>query len=400
MERTASDKALYLKKISDRMLIVFRTVGMWPDTESSIFYSIYGILLLAIFSIAFTSTMMIQLICFTKKEELTETSYMALTELALSVKIINFFLRVRSMQSHLITGNQFKLYSAAEHEHFVKRLKFVFKLLMADFLLTNIAHLSVQIKTIMASERMLAFPAWHPIEWENDAQNYWLIFAYQVIGMTITSNIQVVIQQYPSLMFFLVSIQMEILSMRLRNNGYDESRTSDSTKLTKEDKTIKIFSNEEERRISNTMKDCVNVHYKILKFAKQLERDFTIPFFVQICISGIVICSLANEAARTNDPVKQISFGTILLTMSFQIYFPCYFGNEVMATSNNLSTEMYKSNWIHFNAKQKQMVSMFIEGTKKNKYILIGNLFVLSLQTFSSILNVAYRLLAVIKNTA
>lgn len=281
-----SEKTLYLKKISDRMLIVFRSVGMWPDANSSMFYRVYGISLLAIFSMAFTCTMMIQLIGFTKREELTETSYMALTELALSVKIINFFLRVRSMQSHLVTVNQFKLYSDDERIHFVKRLKFVSVLLITDFLLTNTAHLSVQIKTILASERMLAFPAWHPfIQWENNAQNYWSIFVYQIIGMTITSNIQVVIQQYPryvtkrreyteavekyvnffSLMFCMVSTQMEILAMRLRNIGYDKSTMSCGEKSAKEGNVIKIRSKEEEKRISEALENCVKVHYSILK---------------------------------------------------------------------------------------------------------------------------------------
>lgn len=44
------------------------------------------------------------------------------------------------------------------------------------------------------------------------------------------------------------------------------------------------------------------VHYCVdecfFRFAKRLERDFSIPFFVQVCISGIVICGLAHEAAK------------------------------------------------------------------------------------------------------
>lgn len=255
-------KMLTLKKVCDPMIIVFRSVGMWPNHNSNIFYYFYGILLLFVFSILFTLTMLIQLVVFTKREELTETSYMALTELALAVKIVNFYSRVRSMQSHLDAIYNFELHSDAEREHLRNRLKFMFALLASDFILTNTAHFSVQIRTITASEKLLSFPSWHPINWENNTTNYWLIFVYQVIGMGITSNIQVVIQQYPSFMFCMVSTQLEILAMRLQNIGYEKKRLIQPPK---ENIPMRVLTEEQHTSISYTLKDCINVHYGILK---------------------------------------------------------------------------------------------------------------------------------------
>lgn len=71
--------------------------------------------------------------------------------------------------------------------------------------------------------------------------------------------------------------------------------------------------------------------------------------------------------------------------MALQIFFPCYLGNRIVATSNELSTEMYKSNWIYFTKKQKQIISIFLERTKRTTSIVVGNLFILNLQTFSSV---------------
>lgn len=43
-----------------------------------------------------------------------------------------------------------------------------------------------------------------------------------------------------------------------------------------------------------------NILFFKCRFAEKVERNFTFPTFIQICVSGIVICSLANEAARVS----------------------------------------------------------------------------------------------------
>lgn len=211
---------------------------------------------------------MIQLIVFTEVDDLAENAYMTLTELALSVKIVNFFLRSRSMQTHLRTVKHFQLCSHIEREYFSKRAKFVLHLLLIDTVLTNTAHLFIQLKTLVATERMLAFPAWQPLEWETNSRNYWLIFVYQLIAMIITSNIQVVIQQYPTLLFCMVSTQMEILCMRLRNMGYKNVQTNESSvtidmdeiNVPKSDTSIENLN-----LISKNLKDCMKTHHEILR---------------------------------------------------------------------------------------------------------------------------------------
>lgn len=57
-----------------------------------------------------------------------------------------------------------------------------------------------------------------------------------------------------------------------------------------------------------------------------------------------------------------------------------------MAISDKLSTDMFQSNWISFTKKQKQMVSVFIECTKRNTFILVGNMLIISLQTYRSVI--------------
>lgn len=246
-----------LRKVSKPMTTIFRLSGMWPGANGSLGYVIYGASMIFIFSILFTSTMLIQMIAFTKRDELTENSYMALTEFALSVKIVNFFLRSRSMQSHLDVIKHFEVQTDAERKLLSQRLRFAFILLMMDFVLTNGAHVSLQTKVLMSPEKMLTFPAWHPIDWTTNPTNYWLIFTWQLIAMHITCNIQVVIQQYPTLMFCMISTQVEILSMRLRKIGYPQVKSPQTICL----------GDSQGASVSNNrnLENCLKVHRNILE---------------------------------------------------------------------------------------------------------------------------------------
>lgn len=268
MVNSSSENTMTPNKVASPMILVFRSFGMWPSEKPSIFYRIYGISLLSIFSFLFTLTMFIQLFFFTKMEELTENSYMTLTEFALCVKILNFYLRSRSMQSHLITLNKFEMYNDAERQHMNKRLKFMFFLLMTDFALTNSSHVSTLSKIlIFTSKREFGFSAWQPLDWENNTRDYWLSFTFQSIAMTITSNTNVVIQQFPSLMFCAVSAQMEILSMRLRSIGHKKIQKN-SRLGAKGDTVVNDVSQKESKQILQSLVESINLHHKILEYGK------------------------------------------------------------------------------------------------------------------------------------
>lgn len=264
MIKSNFDTSSAINKATNRMVQVFRWVGLWPTQNSSIFYWIYGVLVLSTGSFLITFTMMFQLICFTKKEDLTGNSYMALTELVLCVKIINFYFRYRSVKTHLNTIHEFEFQTDAERKLFIKRLRFAYFVYMMDFVLMNIVHVLIYIDIFTAPERKIAFPAWHPIDWKIDTRNYILVLIFQIYGMGITTNIQVVIQQYPSLMFCCVSAQFEILSMRLQNIGHKQFLEDENS----EDfhRHPNYLSPKVRKQISISLKNNIKTHLDTLKY--------------------------------------------------------------------------------------------------------------------------------------
>lgn len=75
-----------------------------------------------------------------------------------------------------------------------------------------------------------------------------------------------------------------------------------------------------------------------------------------------------------------------------QIFLPCFFGHEVIAESEKLSTYIYSSNWVALigsptNGREFSKILIFLmERLKYKREIVIAKLFPLSLTTFTSVL--------------
>lgn len=252
------------------MTKVFYILGIWPKQEASIYYWIYGIVMVLIFFILLTMAMIIQLIGFTEMSNLTESMFMTLTEFSLMTKILNLYIHLRSIQQLLRSVEEFRLETVAEREYFNKRLKLIFFLLMIDFSITNLAHVLAIMKVLLDSSRNLTFPLWCPFDWKNNSQNYWLVSTYQLFAMGITSNTHVAIQWYTTFIFCMISTKTEILSMRLQNIGY--SFDNETKSVDTEDKRIEI---------KKSLRDCIELHHRILRYGvfSVLVRRNSLQFF-------------------------------------------------------------------------------------------------------------------------
>lgn len=84
--------------------------------------------------------------------------------------------------------------------------------------------------------------------------------------------------------------------------------------------------------------------------------------------------------------------------MTLQIFLPCYFGNEILISSQHLSMDLFHSDWTSKSHKFKIAMKLFMENAKKPIKITAFGIFVVNLATFTSICNSAFSLYAVFKN--
>jgi odorant receptor len=87
-----------------------------------------------------------------------------------------------------------------------------------------------------------------------------------------------------------------------------------------------------------------------------------------------------------------------MVSTTFQIFIPCYYGNELTWASIQLKNSLFYSNWIEQSRAFRSSMTIFMEVVKKPLKIDILTLFELSLENFLKIVNSAYSLHAIVKN--
>lgn len=83
-----------------------------------------------------------------------------------------------------------------------------------------------------------------------------------------------------------------------------------------------------------------------------------------------------------NEVVNLIFYMSYFMTLSTEIFLPCYFGTELMLKNSQLTTAIYSSNWIGFPIYYQKMIIIFMGFTKSPKYLIAGKLFNLTLANF------------------
>lgn len=83
--------------------------------------------------------------------------------------------------------------------------------------------------------------------------------------------------------------------------------------------------------------------------------------------------------------------------MGFEIFLPCYIGNDLSVASHKLSLALFHSNWPEGSKKLRTTLKIFMENVKKDTVITAFGIFDVNLSTFTTIANSTYSLFAVLK---
>lgn len=277
-----------LSSVTRVIIFSLRVFGLWQPARGSwtTLYAFYGIAFCTTFSGIYTLFMCINLFFIPDLHELTDASYMTLTELALLVKIVNFYILNRNMQALYVTMKAFTLENDEEREFVALRVNFFFRITIFYYSLSNGAALLTEISSALSADWKLPYNGWYPyLDWRHKSKDYWIAFTYQCLGMTSTCNMNVTIDTFAIFFMYMISVQMEVLGKRLSAMGYANTRTGDSREKAE---NLKRF------------KDQVKLHQVMLESTKIFEGHFAVAFFSQISVSGMVICSLTNELAHVS----------------------------------------------------------------------------------------------------
>uniref|UniRef100_A0A182RNW0 Uncharacterized protein n=2 Tax=Anopheles funestus TaxID=62324 RepID=A0A182RNW0_ANOFN len=232
---------------------------------------------------------------------------------------------------------------------------------------------------LLSSEyRMPFFPWFFGVRYGDDARvAYYTIFAYQCFGMYFHMLLNTAGDTQLCYMLQMIGIQLDLLAKRFRS----------------------LSSSEE---FDRSFVPLVQHYNKIHRMLCRVENLFSLAYFVQFSVSGLVICASAYQVAsmlNLNDFSKLMNV-FYMMSMTMQIGLPCYYGNEVTLKSYALTNAIYSSNWYAMKHSNRKSVQMFLVRTNKPFAATAFRYFNFNLPAFTTILNMAYSVYCVLQRKA
>lgn len=146
-----------------------------------------------------------------------------------------------------------------------------------------------------------------------------------------------------------------------------------------------------------------------------MDSILSLHYFVQFGVSGVVICVSAFKLSLVSTELSPLSvlFNSkkqiliffhfyfklnplkdhmqfifvceYLISMTTEVFIPCYFGSVVIQKSNRLTTKIYESNWIDKVHSFKSSLKIMLINSIEPLTPLAGGLFVIGLPTFLTV---------------
>ncbi|XP_037917965.1 odorant receptor 94b-like [Hermetia illucens] len=126
---------------------------------------------------------------------------------------------------------------------------------------------------------------------------------------------------------------------------------------------------------------------------------FSTMISFQAMFSCLMICLSGYALIRARTSEDSIRFFFFFLGMLYEVFFPCYAGNEVVEKSEELLFNLYSSNWPELDTHSKKMLLTFSIRLNDPIIIKFGFIKRLRLRTFTEVVDISYKIYAVLQRT-
>lgn len=185
---------------------------------------------------------------------------------------------------------------------------------------------------------------------------------------------------------------------------------------------LKILGSNADQSSSDHTRDLiklVNLHLRIVKAKREFTDLFSSIILIQGLLITLIMCvniymlsfvsfsgnllfqrsNFGPFQASVSDDLSWILFLISLdISMALHFLFPCYFGQLVQDTYDDLNASLYDSNWINQSESFKKLIRIMMENLKKPEKVSAFGVFTVDLENFKTAMNSAFSLYAVLKS--
>ncbi|XP_033165993.1 odorant receptor 94a [Drosophila mauritiana] len=343
----------------------------------------YRFLLHLPITFTFIGLMWLEAFISSNLEQAGQVLYMSITEMALVVKILSIW-HYRTdawrLMYELQHAPDYQLHNQEEVDFWRREQRF-FKWFFYIYILISLGVVySGCTGVLFLEDYELPFAYYVPFEWRNE-RRYWFAYGYDMAGMTLTCISNITLDTLGCYFLFHISLLYRLLGLRLR----ELKNMQDDTIFGQQLRAIFIM------------------HQRIRRLTLTCQRIVSPYILSQIILSALIICfsgyRLQHLGIRDN-PGQFISMLQFVSVMILQIYLPCYYGNEITVYANQLTNEVYHTNWLECRPPIRKLLNAYMEHLKKPVTIRAGNFFAVGLPIFVKTINNAYSFLALLLNVS
>ncbi|CAL1685812.1 unnamed protein product [Lasius platythorax] len=323
-------------------------------------------------------------------EDLTEGLFLALTYVALCVKYGNFLARQDEVSTLLdcFRGDTCRPKNSEEKMILVKydrKVKWCVRVFMSISQATCIALVLAPIVGPQDTDRPLPFKTYLPY---SIAGLYPYLATYLQHTGAIFYGVLLNVS-FDSLVYgFTLQVcgQIELLCYRLSEVFKDHPDMAQCR-----------FGSDKGAMIS----ECVRHHLRVHEIVRRIQSLFVWTVMILFIFSMVTLCTSIFQMSKKR--LLSVGFLSLILylgSMLFQVFFYCWYGNELQLKSKNIGDAIYSSNWTIATTQDRRSLLFMMTISQKGLKLSYYGIFSLALDTFTWILKTSYSAFNVLQQTS
>ncbi|XP_076179888.1 odorant receptor 94a-like [Ptiloglossa arizonensis] len=374
----------------------------WSSPFKKFLYNVYTICVFVIMHTLVVSQILDLVFNVENEDDFSENFYVTLVMIITCFKMSSLLLTQKhiSVLVNTLEGGPF-LPIDIEEKEIRKRFNDITQWnTMAYTFLTEgcMAWIFVTSLFVEYGNKKLTFRAWLPFDYSSPLK-FSFVYAHQALSAFICCLSNVACDSLFSGLLVHIYCQFEILGYRLRNIQRDETDSVKQCahhhnhiyKLVFQFRSVKKHRSRFDTITDTRLTRAYTISLQnYCRFATMVNEEFKVIVFIQFATSTSTICfDLFRLTQRElgSEIVDVILYASCTL---MQIFYYCWYGNEVKLKSLTVSNMVFESDWTTLNNKTKKILLMIMR--RATVPIQFSSLYFVSvnLESFKTLLKTSY----------
>ncbi|KAG5329552.1 OR46A protein, partial [Acromyrmex charruanus] len=313
-------------------------------------------------------------------QELTEGLFLGLTFLTLCVKYANFLLR-ESELSDLLDSLRVKMCQPRNSiekliiEQHSRRAKWSSILFMMISYMTGFGFMiTPALGLLKGGERVLPLKTYIPYSVSNSLL-YLATYLQQFLTLFYAIMLNVTFDCLVYGFTIQVCAQIELMCCRLTDSFKNSGRISSG----------------QNRETSASIVECVKHHLLVSNLVKKIRELFIWTVMIFFFFSLLIVCtSIFLISKKKLLSFEFLSMFLYLSGMLLQLFYYCWYGNELELKSKDIATAVYSCDWTMVTPRERRSLMLIMISSQKGIMFSYHGIFALSLNTFTWICRTSY----------